>query len=35
MIKHDTEYIENYGLIQDFKILIETPIAVLSAKGAY
>jgi exopolysaccharide production protein ExoY len=35
MINHDTEYIENYGLMQDLKILIETPIAVLSAKGAY
>jgi lipopolysaccharide/colanic/teichoic acid biosynthesis glycosyltransferase len=35
MISHDTEYIENYSLMQDFKILVETPIAVLSAKGAY
>jgi exopolysaccharide production protein ExoY len=35
MMRHDTEYIENYSLIQDLKILVETPIAVLSAKGAY
>lgn len=35
MITHDTEYIENYSLIQDLKILVETPVAVLSAKGAY
>ena len=35
MITHDTEYIENYSLVQDLKILVETPIAVLSAKGAY
>jgi lipopolysaccharide/colanic/teichoic acid biosynthesis glycosyltransferase len=35
MIRHDTEYIENYSLIQDLKILVETPVAVLSAKGAY
>lgn len=35
MISHDTEYIENYSLMQDLKILVETPIAVLSAKGAY
>ena len=35
MISHDTEYIENYSLMQDLKILIETPIAVLSTKGAY
>ncbi len=35
MIAHDTEYIENYSLVQDLKILVETPIAVLSAKGAY
>lgn len=35
MMPHDTEYIENYSLILDLKILVETPVAVLSAKGAY
>jgi len=35
MIKHDTEYIENYSLIQDLKILVGTPVAVLSTRGAY
>ncbi len=35
MISHDTEYIENYSLMQDLKILVGTPIAVLSTKGAY
>lgn len=35
MISHDTEYIENYSLILDLKILLETPVVVLSAKGAY
>ena len=35
MIAHDTEYIEKYSLMQDLKILVETPVAVLSAKGAY
>ena len=35
MIKHDTEYIETYTLLLDIKILAETPIVVLSGKGAY
>ena len=35
MIQHDTEYIENYSLLLDLKILISTPFVVLSAKGAY
>jgi lipopolysaccharide/colanic/teichoic acid biosynthesis glycosyltransferase len=35
MIEHDTEYIENYSLMQDLKILVGTPVAVLSARGAY
>lgn len=35
MMPHDTEYIENYSLILDLKILMGTPVAVLSAKGAY
>lgn len=35
MIKHDTEYIENYTFFLDIKILFETPLVVLSGKGAY
>ncbi len=35
MIEHDTEYIENYSFLLDMKILIETPLVVLSGKGAY
>lgn len=35
MIKHDTEYIENYTFLLDLKILAETPVVVLSGKGAY
>lgn len=35
MIKHDTEYIENYTFLLDMKILVETPLVVLSGKGAY
>lgn len=35
MIEHDTEYIETYSFFSDIKILAETPIVVLSGKGAY
>ena len=35
MVTHDTEYVENYNFFLDMKILVETPIAVLSGKGAY
>ncbi len=35
MITHDTEYVENYSFFLDIKILVETPFAVLSGKGAY
>lgn len=35
MMSHDTEYIENYSLLLDAKILLATPFVVLSGKGAY
>lgn len=35
MITHDTEYIRDYSLMMDFKILMSTPKAVLKADGAY
>ena len=35
MIEHDTEYIEKYNFFLDMKILAETPVVVLSGKGAY
>ena len=35
MIEHDTEYIRDYSLLLDFKILASTPGAVLKADGAY
>lgn len=35
MIEHDTEYIENYSLLVDAKILLKTPIVVITGEGAY
>lgn len=35
MVEHDTEYIKDYSLMMDLKILISTPMVVLSAEGAY
>ena len=35
MIEHDTEYIEEYTFLLDMKILMQTPVVVLSGKGAY
>ena len=35
MISHDTEYIANFSLLLDLKILCDTPLAVISGKGAY
>ena len=35
MMELDTEYIQKWSLILDFKILLETPLAVISARGAY
>jgi lipopolysaccharide/colanic/teichoic acid biosynthesis glycosyltransferase len=35
MIKHDVEYIENYSLLLDAKILLATPVVVFKAEGAY
>jgi lipopolysaccharide/colanic/teichoic acid biosynthesis glycosyltransferase len=35
MIEHDTEYIENYSLVMDAKILLKTPIVVITGEGAY
>jgi len=35
MIEHDTEYIESYTFLLDVRILVETPLVVLSGKGAY
>lgn len=35
MIQHDLEYVTNFSLGLDFKILVGTPIVVLKAKGAY
>lgn len=35
MIEHDTEYVEKFNFFLDMKILAETPVVVLSAKGAY
>lgn len=35
MIEHDTEYIENYSLMLDARILLKTPIVVITGEGAY
>lgn len=35
MIKHDVEYIQEYSLQLDMKILFMTPVVVLKAEGAY
>jgi len=35
MMELDTEYIQKWSLILDFRILLETPLAVISARGAY
>ncbi|CAN5182539.1 N/A [soil metagenome] len=35
MIKHDTEYIQDYSLLLDLKILVKTPIVVITGEGAY
>ena len=35
MIDHDTEYVENFSLLLDLKILLKTPFVVVTARGAY
>jgi len=35
MIEHDTEYVENFSLLLDMKILFKTPIVVIAGDGAY
>lgn len=35
MIEHDTEYIEYYSLFLDARILLRTPIVVITGEGAY
>ncbi|HEX5152450.1 MAG TPA: sugar transferase [Parafilimonas sp.] len=35
MMEHDMEYIENFNFFLDLKIIAETPLVVLSGKGAY
>jgi lipopolysaccharide/colanic/teichoic acid biosynthesis glycosyltransferase len=35
MIKHDTEYIQRYSLLLDVKILLKTPLVVITGEGAY
>lgn len=35
MIDHDIEYVEKFGLLLDCKILLKTPVVVLTGEGAY
>lgn len=35
MIEHDTEYVENFSLMLDLKILVKTPVVVITGEGAY
>ena len=35
MIKYDMAYVEEYSLLNDLKIILKTPVAVFSGKGAY
>lgn len=35
MIDHDTEYVENLSLLLDLKILLKTPVVVITGEGAY
>lgn len=35
MIEHDTEYVENYSFMLDIKILLKTPLVVITGDGAY
>jgi len=35
MVEFDLQYIRNWSLGLDVQILLETPIAVLSGRGAY
>ena len=35
MVELDLEYVRNWSLLLDFKILVATPLAVLTGKGAY
>ena len=35
MMQHDMEYIESFNFFLDLKIIAETPLVVLSGKGAY
>jgi lipopolysaccharide/colanic/teichoic acid biosynthesis glycosyltransferase len=34
-VRYDIEYIDNQSLWLDIKIIIKTPLAILSTKGAY
>ena len=35
MMELDLEYVRNWSLVLDLEILLETPLAVLSGRGAY